>query len=41
MRKTRAAYHNADDIVNERLAEALLHKNARDFWAETKEIRLV
>jgi len=39
MRKTRAAYHyairrirrDADDIVNERFAEALLHNNGRDF----------
>ena len=47
MRKTRAAYHytirrirhEADDIVNERFAEALLCKNGRDFWTEVKKIR--
>ena len=47
MRKTRAEYHYAirrirrdsDNIVNERFAEALLHNNGRDFWAEAKKIR--
>ena len=45
MRKTRAAYHytirrirhEADDIVKERFAEALLCKNGRDFWTEVKK----
>ena len=47
MRKTRAAYHyairrirrDADDIVNERFADALMQNNGRDFWTEAKKIR--
>ena len=47
IRKTRAAYHytirrvrrDADNIVNERFAEALSNNNGREFWAEVKKIR--
>ena len=46
MRHTRAAYHyairrikrNADVIINERFAEAIINKS-RDLWAEVKHIR--
>jgi len=30
---------DADDIVNERFAEALMHNNGRDFWIKPKKIR--
>jgi len=47
MRRTRAAYHyairkvkrNEEHIVSERVADALLHNNARNFWSEIKRMR--
>jgi len=47
MRKTRAAYHyairrvrrDADNIVNERFADALSNNSGRDFCAEVTNIR--
>ena len=47
MRRTRAAYHyairrirkNEDSIISERIADAMLHNNTRDFWSEIKRIR--
>jgi len=47
MRRTRAAYHyairnvkrNEDSIISEKVAQAMLHNNARDFWSEVKRIR--
>ena len=47
MRRTRAAYHdairrikqNADAIINERFAEAVINNKSRDLWAEVKRIR--
>jgi len=47
MRKTRASYHyairkvrrNANDIINEKFADALLHNRGRDFWSEARKLR--
>jgi len=47
MRRTRAAYHyairyvkrNDDSIISEKVAQAKLNNNARDFWSEVKRIR--
>jgi len=47
MRRARASYHyairfvkrNENNIVNERLAEALVNNCGRDFWHEMKHIQ--
>ena len=47
MRRTRAAYHycirnvrkNEQQIVCERVADAMLHNDGRNFWAEIKRIK--
>ena len=47
MRRTRAAYHyamryikrNADEIIRDRFATALLQNNSRNFWDEVKKIK--
>ena len=47
MRRTRASYHyaiirvrrNERNIINERLADAMLVDNSRDFWSEVKRLR--
>ena len=47
MRRTRANYHYAirkvrkdkDNILRERVADALIRDSNRDFWAEVKKIR--
>jgi len=47
MRRIRAAYHyairnvqhNEDSIISEKVAQAMLKNNARDFWSEAKRIR--
>jgi len=47
MRRTRATYHyairnvkrNEDSIISEKVAQAMLKNNARDFWSEVERIR--
>jgi len=46
MRKTCASYHyairkvrrNANDIINETFADALIHNRGRDFWSEARKL---
>ena len=47
MRRARAAYHyairkvkhNEDNIISEKVADAILDNNSRNFWSEIKRIR--
>jgi len=47
MRKTRASSHyairkvrrNANDIINEKFADALLHNRGQDFWSEARKLQ--
>ena len=47
MRRTRASYHltiirvrrNERNIINERIPDAMLDDNTRDFWSDAKRLR--